>query len=136
LFRSTLLFLICSQFVLRLYKSQHISRSLRLAITLMVKSLLVYGNRCAPVAAAGVVAVERAWPRHGKLLIGASSCRVCSTSRHFDQFASCFSSLENIGLCAVRSVAQPGSALDWGSRGRGFESRHSDHYNSRGWLTL
>jgi hypothetical protein len=26
-----------------------------------------------------------------------------------------------------RNVAQPGSALDWGSRGRGFESRHSDH---------
>ena len=28
---------------------------------------------------------------------------------------------------ASRSVAQPGSALDWGSRGRGFESRRSDH---------
>lgn len=28
----------------------------------------------------------------------------------------------------VRSVAQPGSALDWGSRGRGFESRRSDHF--------
>lgn len=27
-----------------------------------------------------------------------------------------------------RSVAQPGSALDWGSRGRGFESRRSDHF--------
>ena len=29
-----------------------------------------------------------------------------------------------------RSVAQPGSALYWGCRGRGFESRHSDqlHY--------
>ena len=26
-----------------------------------------------------------------------------------------------------RDVAQPGSALDWGSRGRGFESRHPDH---------
>ncbi len=26
-----------------------------------------------------------------------------------------------------RSVAQTGSALDWGSRGRGFESRRSDH---------
>ena len=25
-----------------------------------------------------------------------------------------------------RDVAQPGSALDWGSRGRGFESRHPD----------
>ncbi len=29
----------------------------------------------------------------------------------------------------VRSVAQPGSALDWGSRGRGFESRRSDHFS-------
>jgi hypothetical protein len=29
---------------------------------------------------------------------------------------------------ADRSVAQPGSALDWGSRGRGFESRHSDQF--------
>ena len=25
-----------------------------------------------------------------------------------------------------RSVAQPGSALYWGCRGRGFKSRHSD----------
>ena len=25
-----------------------------------------------------------------------------------------------------RNVAQPGSALDWGSRGRWFESSHSD----------
>ena len=25
-------------------------------------------------------------------------------------------------------VAQLGSALDWGSRGRGFKSRHSDHF--------
>ena len=27
-----------------------------------------------------------------------------------------------------RSVAQPGSALVWGTRGRGFESRRSDHF--------
>ncbi len=27
----------------------------------------------------------------------------------------------------LRSVAQPGSASDWGSEGRGFESRRSDH---------
>ncbi len=27
-----------------------------------------------------------------------------------------------------RSVAQPGSALAWGARGRGFESRRSDHF--------
>jgi hypothetical protein len=26
-----------------------------------------------------------------------------------------------------RSVAQPGSALRWGCRGRGFESHRSDH---------
>jgi hypothetical protein len=31
-----------------------------------------------------------------------------------------------------RDVAQPGSALDWGSRGRGFESRHPDHFVLRG----
>jgi hypothetical protein len=30
----------------------------------------------------------------------------------------------------IRDVAQPGSALDWGSRGRGFESRHPDHISS------
>ena len=29
--------------------------------------------------------------------------------------------------CRCRSVAQPGSALDWGSRGRRFESCRSDH---------
>ena len=26
-----------------------------------------------------------------------------------------------------RRVAQPGSALAWGARGREFESRHADH---------
>ena len=28
----------------------------------------------------------------------------------------------------TRDVAQPGSAPDWGSGGRGFESRHPDHF--------
>ena len=28
----------------------------------------------------------------------------------------------------MRNVAQPGSALFWGDRGRGFKSRRSDHY--------
>lgn len=36
-----------------------------------------------------------------------------------------------LSMKAGRSVAQPGSALDWGSRGRGFESRRSDHYFPR-----
>jgi hypothetical protein len=31
-----------------------------------------------------------------------------------------------------RDVAQPGSALDWGSRGPGFESRHPDHFSMVG----
>lgn len=30
----------------------------------------------------------------------------------------------------VRGVAQIGSALPWGGRGRGFKSRHSDQLNS------
>lgn len=30
-----------------------------------------------------------------------------------------------------RSVAQPGSALYWGCRGRGFKSRRSDHFSLR-----
>ncbi len=34
-----------------------------------------------------------------------------------------------------RSVAQPGSALDWGSRGRGFKSRRSDHLLKHGMTT-
>ena len=34
-----------------------------------------------------------------------------------------------IALGRRRDVAQPGSALDWGSRGRGFESRHPDHFS-------
>jgi hypothetical protein len=29
-----------------------------------------------------------------------------------------------------RAVAQLGSALDWGSRGRGFKSRQPDHVSS------
>lgn len=29
-----------------------------------------------------------------------------------------------------RSVAQSGSALDWGSRGRRFKSCRSDHYHA------
>ena len=35
--------------------------------------------------------------------------------------------LDNSPLLLIgRSVAQPGSALVWGTRGRGFKSRHSD----------
>ncbi len=29
----------------------------------------------------------------------------------------------------LRRVAQPGSALPWGGRGRGFKSRHADPYS-------
>ncbi len=32
-----------------------------------------------------------------------------------------------IGLACRRGVAQPGSALEWGSRGPAFESRRPDH---------
>ena len=32
---------------------------------------------------------------------------------------------------AGRGVAQPGSALDWGSRGRRFKSGRPDHFDSR-----
>lgn len=32
------------------------------------------------------------------------------------------------GKVLVRNVAQPGSALRWGCRGRGFKSRRSDHF--------
>ena len=32
-------------------------------------------------------------------------------------------------FCIVRTIAQFGSALDWGSRGRGFKSRWSDQKN-------
>ncbi len=31
-------------------------------------------------------------------------------------------------LCEIRGVAQPGSALAWGARGREFESRRPDQY--------
>jgi hypothetical protein len=50
----------------------------------------------------------------------------CSDSFDKRHFGPCTTNLENIGVFAVRSVAQPGSALDWGSRGRRFESGHSD----------
>ncbi len=30
-------------------------------------------------------------------------------------------------LREIRDVAQPGSVLVWGTRGRGFKSRHPDH---------
>ena len=30
----------------------------------------------------------------------------------------------------LRRVAQPGSALAWGARGREFESRHADHFEN------
>ena len=56
---------------------------------------------------------------------------ICSNFVVFLGLGSCTGSLENIGLSAVRSVAQPGSALDWGSRGRRFESGHSDHLNQQ-----
>ena len=32
-------------------------------------------------------------------------------------------------LKPLRGVAQPGSALAWGARGRGFESRRPDNHN-------
>jgi hypothetical protein len=44
----------------------------------------------------------------------------------------CFSCLKNplshriLALLCRRAVAQLGSALEWGSRGRGFESRRPD----------
>ena len=63
---------------------------------------------------------------------------VCPVSRKKASPASCQQSLDPLGLPAVRSVAQPGSALDWGSRGRGFESRRSDqkfHNESYSWRT-
>ena len=50
----------------------------------------------------------------------------CSNSTESRKFRTCTQTLGLLRLSAVRSVAQPGSALDWGSRGRGFESRHSD----------
>ena len=49
-----------------------------------------------------------------------------SSSKYFLN-CPCAKTPDLLGLPAARSVAQPGSALDWGSRGRGFESRHSDH---------
>lgn len=33
-------------------------------------------------------------------------------------------------LIVIRGVAQLGRALPWGGRGRGFESRRSDHFGS------
>jgi hypothetical protein len=33
----------------------------------------------------------------------------------------------HLALLQRRAVAQLGSALEWGSRGRGFESRRPDH---------
>ena len=44
--------------------------------------------------------------------------------------------IDNIGIISKHvkthpGVAQLGSALDWGSRGRGFKSRHSDHIEEK-----
>lgn len=39
---------------------------------------------------------------------------------------------ESVKKFYCRSVAQPGSALYWGCRGRGFKSRRSDHIVSKG----
>ena len=36
-----------------------------------------------------------------------------------------------IGSACRRGVAQPGSALEWGSRGPAFESRRPDQYMTR-----
>ena len=36
-------------------------------------------------------------------------------------------STPHLALLRRRAVAQLGSALEWGSRGRGFESRRPDH---------
>jgi hypothetical protein len=36
-----------------------------------------------------------------------------------------------LALLCRRAVAQLGSALEWGSRGRGFESRRPDHVSGK-----
>jgi hypothetical protein len=43
-------------------------------------------------------------------------------------WALCFDLMEKFSKFATqfRGVAQPGSVLAWGARGRGFESRHPD----------
>ena len=43
-------------------------------------------------------------------------------------FLSCY---KNVLECKLRRVAQPGSALAWGARGREFESRHADQFIAR-----
>jgi hypothetical protein len=38
---------------------------------------------------------------------------------------------QHLALLWLRAVAQLGSALEWGSRGRGFESRRPDQFRVR-----
>ncbi len=64
--------------------------------------------------------------------------RVLTGLRRVGPWQECFFSKSQNRPCAQigddlrpftsRSVAQPGSALVWGTRGRGFESRRSDHF--------
>ncbi len=44
----------------------------------------------------------------------------------FFRFPSCRLKISPYNLASVRGVAQPGSALAWGARGREFESRRPD----------
>lgn len=63
------------------------------------------------------------WQKSGE---GNPHKKATSVSRVLN--SACAKTGEYIWLPSVRSVAQPGSALDWGSRGRRFESGHSDQF--------
>ena len=74
---------------------------------------------------------RKAWMRAERDRKKAHRDAFCSSFLDLSALSPCAGTPGILGLRAVRSVAQPGSALDWGSRGRGFESRRSDQIKTR-----
>ena len=68
------------------------------------------------LASVAVQAQQRSFESRMRLLGGFFLLEKASTAPH-------------LSLLLNRAVAQLGSALEWGSRGRGFESRRPDHFS-------
>ena len=103
-----------------------------------MESFAVACNGFEPYAPTGAIAapagraegrpgrLKQPWCLSRTLFPGTANCRSSFAFPAFCRFHPCAPIAHDLMPIPVRSVAQPGSALDWGSWGRGFESRRSD----------
>ncbi len=121
-----------SQIPLLMACSQNLHQSIQMIIPSLVRSIAQPGS--ALVWGQGVVGSQNIYVRTRS----AASARKRENyliTNNFSQIpllVACsqdlHQSIQTIIPSLVRSIAQPGSALVWGTRGRGFKSRYSDHF--------